>query len=123
MFLTFTPISPVQDLVRLSKLRASPACSRYWQSESDGNHRLEGDHHHSFGLFQLNDKGIMGDLTKEQAFNPETNTRVAVSQFQRKGDYRSPGDLAAAAQRPKNKVAYARKVNARQDEARALLDA
>lgn len=90
--------------------------------ESGGNNRAVGDNGTSFGLFQLHQGGELGNLTKEQAFDPVTNARVALSEFQRQeSKYSDPGQLAAASQRPADAANYAQKVNATLPEARRLL--
>lgn len=79
------------------------------------NPRAVGDKGTSFGLFQLHRGGELGDMTPEQAFDPQTNARTALSEFARLAKLHpdwSPGRLAAEAQRPADKADYERKVNA-----------
>ncbi|CAN5202064.1 hypothetical protein BH10CYA1_BH10CYA1_49190 [soil metagenome] len=92
--------------------------------ESGGNPRAVGDHGHSFGLFQLNDRGELAEhhLKPNQAFDPATNARVALSYF-RRGHTDNPGAMAAAAQRPANRADYARKVNSNMSEAARMVQA
>ncbi|MBS1953214.1 MAG: transglycosylase SLT domain-containing protein [Cyanobacteria bacterium SZAS-4] len=91
--------------------------------ESGGNPRAVGDNGHSFGLFQLNSRGELAQahLHPQQAFDPETNARVALSYF-RRGHTSNPGAMAAAAQRPANRADYARKVNSNMAEAARMVE-
>ena len=85
------------------------------QQESGGNPQAVGDHGTSFGLFQLHRGGELGNMSPQQAFDPWTNAHVALSQVaatQHANPGLSPGDLAAASQRPANRGAYAASVNA-----------
>jgi Transglycosylase SLT domain len=69
----------------------------------------------SFGLFQLHEGGELGQLTIEQALNPIINARRAlatIAQVMHAHPNWSPGQIAANAQRPKDKQAYARSVDA-----------
>jgi len=92
--------------------------------ESGGDRFNIGDHGTSFGLFQLHRGGELGNLSPQQAYNPVTNARVALSVFKsNQTKYSNPGQLAAASQRPADPSGYARKVNARLAEAEALLNA
>jgi len=78
--------------------------------ESRGNPLARGDGDTSFGLFQLHEGGELTEagLTPEQAFDPLTNARVAMRYIKHlEGQYADPGKLATAAQRPKDKVAFA----------------
>jgi hypothetical protein len=95
-------------------------------AESGGNNTAVGDGGTSFGLFQLHEGGMLtaAGLTKQQAFNPQTNASVALSSLASewaKGPNRSPGEIAAASQRPADPVGYAAKVNGLMPEARRLL--
>lgn len=95
--------------------------------ESGGNARAVGDNGTSFGLFQLHKGGMLtaAGLTPEQAFDPATNADVALKslahEWAKGSARRSPGEIAAASQRPADPVGYARKVNAAMERARALL--
>jgi soluble lytic murein transglycosylase-like protein len=94
--------------------------------ESSGNHRAVGDNGHSFGLFQLNRRGLLAEaqLTPRQALDQHTNASVALENMRKtmnRADYNSPGQLAAASQRPANRQQYERKVNAMLPHARRLL--
>jgi len=83
--------------------------------ESRGNPHAVGDRGTSFGLFQLHRGGELtaAHLTPQQAFDRETNARVALRYFKEQEDAgMSNGSLAAAAQRPQNRREYAHKVNA-----------
>jgi hypothetical protein len=90
--------------------------------ESRGNHKAEGDHGASIGLFQLNKNGEGYGLSRAQKEDPYFNTQVALSEFQRRqGQYGSPGEWAAASQRPKHKHQYAVLVNSYLPYAESLL--
>lgn len=95
--------------------------------ESGGRATAVGDGGTSFGLFQLHEGGILtaAGLTKEQAFDPRTNANVALKSYRHewsKGhERRTPGEIAAASQRPADPVGYAAKVNAAMDRARSLV--
>ncbi|MCZ4497218.1 MAG: hypothetical protein JWM25_1803, partial [Thermoleophilia bacterium] len=85
-----------------------------------------GDGGTSFGLFQLHEGGMLtaAGLTPDQAFDPRTNATVALKSLAHewaKGAKRSPGEIAAASQRPADPAGYARKVDAAMQQARALL--
>ena len=49
------------------------------QMESGMNPKAVGDHGTSFGLFQLHKGGQLGNLSRQQAFNPATNASVGLS--------------------------------------------
>lgn len=95
--------------------------------ESGGNNRAVGDGGTSFGLFQLHEGGMLtaAGLSSTQAFDPAANAQVALSSYAHehaKGHRtRTPGQIAAASQRPADPVEYAAKVDAAMDRARALL--
>jgi hypothetical protein len=94
--------------------------------ESGGNNRAVGDGGTSFGLFQLHEGGMLtsAGLTRDQAFDPATNAAVSLRSLKHQfdiGPNRSPGEIAAASQRPADQVGYAQKVNATMDRARQLL--
>lgn len=95
--------------------------------ESGGDNTAVGDGGTSFGLFQLHRGGMLtaAGLTPDQAFDPRTNATVALKSYAHehaKGHARrSPGEIAAASQRPFDPVGYARKVDAAMDRARALI--
>ncbi len=78
--------------------------------ESGFNPQSVGDQGTSFGLFQLHRGGELGSLTPQQAFDPITNARVALSQFasvqKQTGTSNDPGFIAASAQRPADPGAY-----------------
>jgi hypothetical protein len=91
-------------------------------TESGLNTYAVGDGGTSFGLFQLHQGGELGNLTSTQAFNPVTNVTTALGEFQgvmaaNPGSgfdgtsFSTPGDLAAASQRPQDRSAYATEVN------------
>jgi hypothetical protein len=88
--------------------------------ESGGNAQAVGDRGSSFGLFQLHRGGELGHMSPQQAFDPVTNARTALSQFKH-GQVSNPGAMAAAAQRPADRAGYAAKVNARMAQAARLL--
>jgi peptidoglycan hydrolase-like protein with peptidoglycan-binding domain len=74
-----------------------------------------GDNGTSFGLFQLHKGGELGDLTPEEAKDPRTNADVALTEVARvlhAHPLWSPGEIAAAAQRPLHGNVYAAGVNA-----------
>lgn len=94
-------------------------------AESGGNERAVGDNGTSFGLFQLHKGGMLtsAKLTPEQAYDPETNARVALKSlrsFQKKTG-KSGGALAAASQRPADPSGYARRVDGLMAKARGLI--
>lgn len=95
--------------------------------ESGGRNTAVGDGGTSFGLFQLHRGGMLtaAGLTPEQAFDPRTNANVALKSYAHewaKGhERRSPGEIAAASQRPFDPIGYAKKVDAAMDRARALI--
>lgn len=90
------------------------------QQESGLNPTAVGDNGCSFGLFQLNTCGGEGvGMSQAQLFDPLTNARRALSEFanvQRTQPSLSPGELAAAAQRPADPGAYATSVQAIYDK-------
>ncbi|WP_211897689.1 transglycosylase SLT domain-containing protein [Saccharopolyspora erythraea] len=82
--------------------------------ESKLNPRAVGDNGTSFGLYQLHRGGQLGNHTPEWAFNPANNANQALSvmaDVARDHPTWSPGQIAAASQRPANKAAYATNVN------------
>lgn len=95
-------------------------------TESGLNPRAVGDNGTSFGLYQLHRGGELGSLSPSQAYDPATNANVALGVFeqtQSKYHFSDPGALAAASQRPADRVGYARKVDANIQEADAILRA
>lgn len=83
--------------------------------ESGLNPQAVGDGGTSFGLYQLHQGGELGSLTPSQAFDPATNAHVALSTMAQVAQAHpgwSPGQIAAAAQRPADPAAYAAKVDA-----------
>ena len=95
--------------------------------ESGGNAGAVGDGGTSFGLFQLHEGGMLtaAGLDPQQAFDARTNATVALRSYRHewsKGhERRSPGEIAAASQRPADPIGYAAKVDAAMARARALL--
>lgn len=78
----------------------------------------------SHGLFQLHKGGKLGSLTPEQAHNPELNARYALKEMARLQKLHpswSPGEVAAASQRPADQAGYAKSVNGLMGDARGLL--
>lgn len=70
-----------------------------------------GDNGTSFGLFQLHTGGELGKLSMQDAFDPEKNARVALAEFKRLQDkYPSLPMLAAAAQRPQDRLDYQQRI-------------
>lgn len=85
------------------------------QVESGLNPSAVGDGGTSYGLFQLHRGGELGSMTPQQAFDPLTNARRALSEFanvQKRIPGVNGGQLAALAQRPADPVGYAKKVDA-----------
>jgi hypothetical protein len=97
--------------------------------ESGGNAAAVGDGGTSFGLFQLHEGGMLtaAGLSPAQAYDARTNATVALKSYAHewsKGHARrSPGEIAAASQRPADPVGYAAKVDAAMARARSLLGA
>ncbi len=94
--------------------------------ESSGDNTAVGDGGTSFGLFQLNTRGMLAEarLTPQQAFDPATNANVALRSLARYASSRQGqdwGTIAAASQRPADPVGYAAKVRAAIPQARSLL--
>lgn len=95
--------------------------------ESGGRATAVGDDGTSFGLFQLHEGGMLtaAGLTADQAFDPRTNASVALKSLRHEWEKghatRTPGEIAAASQRPADPIGYAAKVNGAMDRARALL--
>jgi hypothetical protein len=85
--------------------------------ESGLNPFAVGDHGTSFGLFQLHKGGELGKMSPQQAFDPITNMRTALSHF----GSGSGGAVAAHAQRPLNPTAYAKAVDALMPRAREIV--
>ena len=85
------------------------------EAESGLNPTDVGDYGTSFGLYQLHKSGELGDLTPQQAFNPDNNALTALGVLHEtqaaNPDVTDPGQLAALAQRPRDPVAYAARVN------------
>lgn len=86
------------------------------QQESGLNPSAVGDQGTSFGLFQLHQGGELtsAGLDPQAAMDPYTNARVAlaqVAQVARQHPDWSPGQIAAAAQRPADQTSYASSVN------------
>lgn len=74
-----------------------------------------GDGGHSVGLFQLNDQGEGAGMSVADRQNAETNARIALTQVAavaRAHPDWTPGQIAAAAQRPADQATYAQRVNA-----------
>lgn len=84
------------------------------QQESGFDPNIVGDNGTSFGLFQLHQGGELGSLTPTQAKDPLTNAMTAIQNiadtFKNHPDW-SPGEIAAAAQRPADPTGYAQSVN------------
>lgn len=82
--------------------------------ESGWNASAVGDNDSSFGLFQLHRGGELGSNTQAWADNPTNNATTAltvVANVAKQHPTWSPGQIAAAAQRPADQSAYAAKVN------------
>lgn len=85
------------------------------KQESGWRYNAVGDNGSSFGIYQLHRGGELGSLSPTQAFDPHTNAMVALKRFaevKKAHPNWSPGQIAAAAQRPANQAAYARSVDA-----------
>lgn len=94
--------------------------------ESGGNERSVGDQGTSFGLFQLHQGGMLtaAGLTPSQALDPRTNAGVALASlasYAKGRPHATPGEIAAASQRPADPTGYAQRVNAMLAKADALL--
>lgn len=82
--------------------------------ESGLNPQAVGDGGTSFGLYQLHQGGELGSLTPQQAYNPTTNATVALTHMAAVSKLypgQDPGQIAAIAQGPQNKAAYASAVD------------
>lgn len=82
--------------------------------ESGLNPNAVGDNGSSFGLFQLHRGGELGTMSQQQANDPYTNAKRAlteVASVMRRHPGWSYGQIAAAAQRPANQGAYAAAIN------------
>lgn len=84
------------------------------QLESGFNPYAVGDNGSSFGIFQLHRGGELGSHSSDWAYNPTNNANTAISVMA--SVYHShpnwtPGQIAAAAQRPADAAGYAAKVN------------
>lgn len=90
--------------------------------ESGFNPFADGDNNTSFGLYQLHEGGELGNLTREDAYNPITNANTAIPHIanvaKANPDW-NPGQVAAAAQGPADAVAYAAVVNSTYDDVKA----
>jgi len=86
------------------------------EEESGFDPRAVGDSGCSFGLFQANRCGGAGTgYSVDQLTDPDFNARQFAARIRdtaAHGAYATPGELAAAAQRPANPTAYADAVNA-----------
>lgn len=104
----------VQSIVNQAKalgVNVRLALATAWK-ESSFNTRAVGDNGTSFGLFQLHRGGQLGNLSPQQAFDPNINAKTALSSFaSMQSKYSDPGTLAAKSQRPANPLAYASAVN------------
>jgi hypothetical protein len=84
------------------------------QQESGGNPNAVGDSGHSVGLFQLNDQGEGAGMSVAAREDPRANASIAmrvIAQQLAAHPNWTPGQVAAAAQRPANPAAYANSVN------------
>jgi len=98
------------------------ACIATMLVESRGDAHQIGDHGHSVGLFQLNDRGEGAGMTMGQRMDPVINARRALHEFRRCGFYGNPGSWAATAQRPRNRGQFAYMVNSMLPAANRLLE-
>ena len=84
------------------------------QVESGLNPDAIGDGGHSVGLFQLNDRGEGAGMSVADREDPRRNAEIALTQVAnvlKSNPNMSWGDIAAAAQRPKDRAGYAAKIN------------
>jgi Transglycosylase SLT domain len=84
------------------------------QQESGLNPNAIGDNGNSVGLFQLNDNGEGAGLTVAQREDPTTNATIALKEVAAVAAQHpnwTPGQIAAAAQRPADPGTYANDVN------------
>ena len=99
--------SQTQELTNISLATA--------QQESGFNPYAVSPHQTSYGVFQDNIAGGEGTgYTPQQLFNPQTSAQISISQIAsvlKANPNYSPGQVAAAAQRPANPSAYAAAVN------------
>lgn len=80
--------------------------------ESALNPKAIGDNGTSFGLYQLHQGGELGNMTMDDAFDPQRNTHVALEflkKYAKTG--MNPGQIAAACQRPQYPEIYEYTVN------------
>lgn len=80
--------------------------------ESNFDPYAVGDNGHSRGIWQENDRGRGAGLQPNQSFDPYASTERAVAEFN--ATYRpeyTPGQWASAAQRPADRVGYARSID------------
>jgi murein DD-endopeptidase MepM/ murein hydrolase activator NlpD len=110
-------ISPAVQAALLRYARASGDPRAFVATalvESGLNPAAVGDQGHSFGLYQLNDRGrlLASHLSPQQALDPETNARVSAAEFAQYARRGLRGSaLALAAQRPSD-PSYAAKISA-----------
>lgn len=109
----------VQDLVRRisAQERIDPALALAVAEEESGfRPDAVGDNGCSFGLYQANRCGGAGTgIPVDALIDPDFNTRQFAQRIHEtaaSGSYATPGELAAAAQRPYDPRAYADAVNA-----------
>lgn len=84
------------------------------QEESGFDPKAVGDNGHSIGLFQLNDEGEGHGMTVAQREDPRTNAQIALRQVAavlKQNPNMDWGSVAAAAQRPLDRVGYANSIN------------
>lgn len=85
------------------------------EQESGMNPDSIGDGGHSVGLFQLNDQGEGAGMSTAARQDPVANARIAITQIanvMKSQPGLSPGQIAAAAQRPADQVGYAKAIDA-----------
>src|SRR5262245_24893275 len=106
----------VEDIVRgvayRFKFRDPDVLVATVNQESGFNPYAVGDSGHSRGIFQENDRGRGAGLAPEQSFDPAAATERAIREFN--ATYRpeySRGQWAAAAQRPYDRVGYAKRID------------
>lgn len=103
----------VAAIARANGVDPRLAIAMAWQ-ESGLRNSATGDNGSSFGLFQLHIGGMLGSHSQAWARNPRNNAGLALRSLAHtanRGNYGSPGALAAASQRPADPSGYASSVN------------
>lgn len=106
-------IETIMSAAQANGVDPTLAVATAWQ-ESRLNPQAVGDQGQSFGLYQLHRGGELGNHDAAWAFNPVNNADTALSvmgQVARAHPTWSPGQIAAAAQRPGDPTGYAASIN------------